>query len=159
MYPDPSKPYLFTDNWKYCWGVPFLSSLKIILDNLKAITFTSGKFSGTQQNQAILVREASSIYISIKRPNFHLQDAKNTILCNHRIKITNEQLAIELSSYKLKIHYIKGMKNDLANCLTRLVDANLTDLYYETDGQVFGHTLFEDLPPYQTHRILQRWIP
>ena len=57
---------------------------------------------------------------------------------------------MELSSYELETHNIKGTKNVLANCLSRHVDKKLTDHDYESKGQEFGCTIFKDLPPYST---------
>ena len=62
----------------------------------------------------------------------------------------NNNGSTELSSQTLNIQYIKGAYNVLAGCLSRLVDANLTDSDYEFKGQEFGCTLFEDLPPAET---------
>ena len=46
VYPDPSKPYLFTNSSKCCWVATLFqyTSKSDNLDDLKCITFLSGKF-------------------------------------------------------------------------------------------------------------------
>ena len=43
---------------------------------------------------------------------------------------------------------MKGNKIVLAHCLIRLVNANLTDHDYGPEGQEFGQTMFDNLPPF-----------
>ena len=42
---------------------------------------------------------------------------------------------------------MNGAKNILADCLSRLVDTNVTDCDYEPKGQEIGCTLFDDPTP------------
>ena len=46
----------------------------------------------------------------------------------------------------MKIQYIRKAENVLADCLSRLVNAKLTDCNYEPKGQEFGCTIFKELP-------------
>ena len=62
---------------------------------------------------------------------------------NNKVNITST----DLYSYKLNVQYIRGTKNILADCLSRLTDAYLTNCMYESKGQELGCTLFEELYP------------
>ena len=92
------------------------------------------------------------------------QDAKCTIICNQKSlekflkgKTQNNKVnnwSCTLSSYKLEACYIKGTKSVLADCLSRLVDKELTDHNYEPKGQEVGCTIFEDQPPILNNDII-----
>ena len=109
--------YFFTDASKYCWEAKLchFPSKSGSLDNLKLITFISGRLSHTYCNYTTLVRDTFAIHISFKRHSFYLQDAECTILCNNNPlkkswkpkekKINN--WSTKLSLYNLNIQYTK----------------------------------------------------
>ena len=73
-----------------------------------------------------LVSELFATYMAIKRLRFYLMDAECAVLCDQKHlekflkgKKENNKVSnwsVELSFYKLKIQYIKGPKNVLADC-------------------------------------------
>ena len=63
--------------------------------------------------------------------------------------------AVELETYSLKFEYIQGIKNTLADTLTRLIDINPdVKLPEEKPGQEFGYHFLEDLPPIEVGEII-----
>ena len=59
--------------------------------------------------------------------------------------------AIEISPYCIDFQYIKGIKNTLADTMSRLVEINLeTKLEAEPYSYEYGCYMFEDLPSLQT---------
>ena len=62
---------------------------------------------------------------------------------------------VELETYNLKFEYIQGIKNTLANTLSRLIEINPhIELPLEKPGQEFGYNFFEDLPPVKIGEII-----
>ena len=54
---------------------------------------------------------------------------------------------VELETYNLKFEYIQGIKNTLANTLSRLIEVDPDiELPLEKPGQEFGYNFFKDLP-------------
>ena len=120
------------------------------------ICYVSGQFRGSQLNWATLTREAYAIYMSIRRLSFYITDAEVLIRCYHLPlrKFLNKQTmnakvnnwAVELEQFKLKLDWIPGSKNLLADSLSRLMevipDAQKTE---EPEGQEFGSYCFEEL--------------
>ena len=88
------------------------------------ITFASGLFKGSQMNWAALTKEAFAIYSSIKKLSYYLEDADIVLRSDHlplkkflqkntlNSKVNN--WAVEISPYRIKFEYIKGIKNTLA---------------------------------------------
>ena len=95
------------------------------------ITFASGLFKGSQMNWAALTKEAFAIYSSIKKLSYYLEDADIVLRSDHlplrkflqkntlNSKVNN--WAVEISPYRIKFEYIKGIKNTLADTLSRLI--------------------------------------
>ena len=122
------------------------------------ICYVSGQFRGSQLNWAALTKEAYAIYMSIRRLSFYITDAEVLIRCDHLPlkKFLNKQTmnakvnnwAVELEQFKLKLDWIPGSKNLLADSLSRLMevipDAQKTE---EPEGQEFGSYCFEELKP------------
>ena len=136
-YPDPNKHYtLFTDASKYAWACILTQEHehekdgKIFKIN-HPITFASGLFKGSQLNWAALTKEAFAIYSSIKKLSYYLEDAEIMLRSDHlplkkflqkntfNTKVNN--WAVEISPYKIQFEYIKGIKNTLADTMSRLI--------------------------------------
>ena len=167
-YPDPSKPYtLFTDASKYAWACVLTQEYEHIIEGktrkvLHPITYASGLFKGSQINWAALTKEAYAIYMSVKKLNYYLNDCEGITLRSDHLPLkkflqkntlnTNvNNWAVELSSYKINFEYIKGIKNTLADTMSRLV--NITpEIQKESElpGYEFGYCIFEPLEPIKT---------
>ena len=58
--------------------------------------------------------------------------------------------AVELESQNITFEYISGIKNTLADTLSRLIDIDENiRLQPEEEGKEFGYFPFEELPPAQ----------
>ena len=92
----------------------------------------SGLFRGSQINWACLTKEAYAIYMSVKKLTYYLEDADVTLRSDHlplkkflakntlNSKVNN--WAIEISPFQITFEYIKGIKNTLANMMSRLIN-------------------------------------
>ena len=99
---------------------------------LHPITYMSGLFRGSQLNWACLTKEAYAIYMSIKKLAYYLEDADITLRSDHlplkkflakntlNSKVNN--WAIEISPFCITFEYIKGIKNTLADTMSRLIE-------------------------------------
>ena len=160
-YPDPTKGYvLYTDASGIGWSGVLTQEYVDEKNRAKQhpICYVSGQFRGSQLNWAALTKEAYAIYMSIRRLSFYVTDAEVLIRCDHLPlkKFLNKQMmnakvnnwAVELEQFKLKLDWIPGSKNLLADSLSRLMevipDAQKTE---EPEGQEFGSYCFEDLKP------------
>ena len=166
-YPDPSKPYtLFTDASKYAWACVLTQEYEHEFDGkikkiLHPITYVSGLFKGSQVNWATLTKEAYAIYMSVKKLPYYLQDADIVLRSDHlplkkflskntlNTKVNN--WAIEISPYRIQFEYIKGIKNTLADTMSRLIKITPEiELEPEPTGQEYGYEVFEELQPIET---------
>ena len=164
---------LFTDASKYGWaGVltqPYEEIDELTSSNADTdatpkksmvhhpVTYISGLFRGRQLSWAALTKEAYAIYLSVRKLSFYLTNANVLIRSDHlplkkflkqntmNSKVNN--WAVELETYNLKFEYIQGVKNTLADTLSRLLeidpDVALPD---EPTGTEFGYNFFEELP-------------
>ena len=122
-------------------------------------------FRGSQLNWATLTKEAFAIYMSIKKLTYYLEDAEVTLRSDHlplkkflekntlNTKVNN--WAIEMTSCARKIHfeYIKGIKNTLADTMSRLIKITPEiELHQEPEGEEYGYDLFQPLEPIKTKR-------
>ncbi|MCG8621022.1 MAG: reverse transcriptase, partial [Proteobacteria bacterium] len=165
-YPDPEIPYiLYTDASKYAWAC-VLTQPYVMKTGEKAyknhpITYVSGLFKGSQINWATLTKEAYAIYMSVKKLNYYLEDADIILMSDHlplkkflkrntlNAKVNN--WAVELSSHRIEFKYIKGIKNTLADTMSRLVQIDPDiQLSEEEEGKEYGYAIFESLPPLLT---------
>ena len=92
----------------------------------------SGLFRGSQMNWACLTKEAYAIYMSIKKLAYYLEDTDITLRSDHlalkkflvkntlNSKVNN--WAIEILPFHITFEYIKGIKNTLANTMSRLIN-------------------------------------
>ena len=128
------------------------------------ITYVSGLSRGSQLNWATLTKEAYAIYMSIKKLSFYIDTAKITVRSDHlplkkflekntmNSKVNN--WAVELESQNITFEYIPGIKNTLADTLSRLIDIDQNiRLQPEEEGKEFGYFPFEELPPAQTQMV------
>ena len=166
-YPDPSKSYtLFTDASKYAWACVLTQEYEHEFDGkvrkiLHPITYVSGLFKGSQVNWATLTKEAYAIYMSVKKLSYYLQDVDITLRSDHlplkkflskntlNTKVNN--WAIEISPYRIQFEYIKGIKNTLADTMSRLIKITPEiELEPEPMEQEYGYEVFEELQPIET---------
>ena len=163
-YPDPNKPYtLFTDASKHAWACVLTQEHEHKKDGMifkinHPITFASGLFKGSQLNWAALTKEAFAIYSSIKKLSYYLEDAEIILRSDHlplkkflqkntlTTKVNN--WAVEISPNKIQFEYIKGIKNTLADTMSRLIQMDPeAKLCPEQEGYEFGYYAFKDMEP------------
>ena len=80
----------------------------------------SGLFRGSQMNWACLTKEAYTIYMSIKKLTYYLEDADITLRIDHlplkkfldknTLNSKDNNWAIEISPFHITFKYIKGIK-------------------------------------------------
>ena len=163
-YPDPNKAYtLLTDASTLAWACVLTQEYqhekdgKIFKIN-HPITFASRLFKGSQLNWAALTKEAFAIYSSIKKLSYYFEDADIILRSDHlplkkflqkntlNSKINN--WAVEISPYRIQFEYIKGIRNTLADTMSRLVQINPeARLQPKQEGYEFGYHAFEDIEP------------
>ena len=168
-YPDPSKPYtLFTDASKFAWACVLTQEYEHEFDGKKRkilhpITYMSGLFKGSQINWATLTKEAYAIYISVKKLDHYIQDAEVTLRSDHlplksflqkntmNTKVNNWAIDITSRCRNIQFEYIKGIKNTLADTMSRLIEITPEiEQEPEPPGQEFGYDIFETLEPIET---------
>ena len=157
-FPDPQKPYvLFTDASKYAWaGVltqPYTKETEgKAVTTHHPVTYVSGLFRGSQLSWAALTKEAYVIYMSVKKLSFYLTDAEITLRSDHlplkyfllkntlNSKVNN--WAIELETFNITFEHISGVKNTLADTLSRIVKVD-PDIQSEPkqEGYEFRYSL------------------
>ena len=126
------------------------------------ITYASGLFKGSQINWATLIKEAYAIYMSVKSLGYYLQDEDIILRSDHlplrkflEKKTLNAKVnnwAVEISPYKIKFEYIKGIKNTLADTMSWLIKiVPDTKPLPEPEGYEFGYYAFE-LDPISTEK-------
>lgn len=162
-FPDPELPYtLFTDASKYAYAAvlaqayphPEREGKRI----LHPITYLSGLFKGSQLNWAALTKEAYAIYMAVKKLSFYLEGAHVDLYSDHlplkkfllrntlNSKVNN--WAIEIEQYRIEFHYIKGIKNTLADTMSRLVEIDPSiQQEREPPCQEYGYAVFDEMPP------------
>ena len=132
---------------------------------LHPITYQSGLFKGSQVNWATLTKEAHAIYMAVCKLDYYLVDADITLHSDHlplkkflqkntlNSKVNN--WAIEISPFKIKFEYIKGIKNTLADTMSHLVaiDPSIQN-ENEPYGCEFGYYVFDTLPPIEIEVIM-----
>ena len=124
----------------------------------------SGLFRGSQMNWACLTKEAYAIYMSIKKLAYYLEDADITLRSDHlplkkflakntlNSKVNN--WAIEILPFCITFEYIKGIKNTLADTMSRLIDIDLQiQQESEPEGYKFGYYTFDTLPAMEVSNI------
>ena len=169
-YPDPNHPYvLFTDASKYAWACVLTQEKTHQVEGkevriLHPITYMSGLFCGSQMNWACLTKEAFAIYMSIKKLAYYLEDADITLRSDHlplkkfllkntlNSKVNN--WAIEILPFRITFKYIKGIKNTLADTMSRLIEIDpQVKQDIEPEGYEFGYYTFDLLPTMEVSNI------
>ena len=169
-YPDPQKPYtLFTDASGIGWSG--VLTQEHVDDSGKSklhpVCYVSGQFKGSQLNWAALTKEAYAIYMAVRRLTFYVTDADVTIKSDHlplRKFLTKETLnakvnnwAVELEQFKLKLEWIQGSKNTLADSLSRLLDIDPEAVNTpEPEGQEFGTYCFQELEKAEVREVCEK---
>ena len=160
-YPDLDKEYfLYTDASRIGWSGVLTQEYSDEKGRGKfhPICYVSGQFRGSQINWAALTKEAYAIYMAVRCLSFYITDANVSMRSNHlplkkflqkqtmNSKVNN--WAVELEQYNLKLDWIPGSKNLLADSLSCLIDV-VPDAKQkqEPDGQEFGNFCFEELKP------------
>ena len=170
-YPDPQQPYvLFTDASKIGWSGVLTQehrsneSERRPRSRFHPVCYVSGLFRGSQLNWAALTKEAYAIYMSIRKLTFYVTGSDITVKSDHlplkkflekqtmNAKVNN--WAVELEQFKIKMEWIQGAKNTLADSLSRLLEMTPeAELEKEPDGQEFGTACFEEMDAVQTHVV------
>ena len=97
-----------------------------------------------------MTKEAFTIYTSIKKLSYYLEDVEIILRSDHlplkkflqkntlNAKVNN--WAVEISPYKIQFEYIKGIKNTLADTMSRLIQIDPeAKLCPEQEGYEFGY--------------------
>ena len=173
-YPDQEKPYmLFTDASKIGWsGVltqPYWQGGEDSPSTGKKpkyhpVCYVSGLFRGSQLNWAALTKEAYAIYMSVKKLTFYITEADVTVRSDHlplkkflekrtmNAKVNN--WAVELEQFKIKLDWVPGTQNTLADALSRLMEISPEAKWEpEPEGYEFGATCFDELDPVKVHEV------
>ena len=169
-YPDPQKPYtLFTDASRIGWSG--VLTQEHVDDSGKSklhpVCYVTGQFKGSQLNWAALTKEAYAIYMAVRRLTFYVTDADVTMKSDHlplRKFLTKETLnakvnnwAVELEQFKLKLEWIQGSKNTLADSLSRLLDIDPEAVNNpEPEGQEFGTYCFQELEKAEVREVCEK---
>ena len=157
-YPDPSKPYvLYTNVSKYAWAGVLTQAYqhndeKGMKEIQHPITYISGLFRGPQINWAALVKEAYAIYMSTRKLDYYLDEVVMAIRSDHlplkrflEHKTKNSKVdnwSLDIAHYNLQFEYVKGIKNTLADIMSRLVQLDPTIKQEpEPEGYQFGQPL------------------
>ena len=129
---------------------------------LHPMTYMTGLFRGSQINWACITKEAYSIYMSIKKLAYYLEDADVTLISEHlplkkflakntlNSKVNN--WTIEISPFRITFEYIKGLKNTLADTMSRLIDID-PQIQPEREGYEFRYYIFDELPSLEVSDI------
>ena len=102
--------------------------------------------------------------MSIKKLAYYLEDADVTLRSDHlplkkflarntlNSKVNN--WAIEISHFRITFQYIKGIKNTLADTMSRLIDIDpQVQPEPELEGYEFGYYIFHELPSLEVSNI------
>ena len=181
QYPDLNKSYvLFTDASKYGWAGILMQPYEEINESdqlttdvhssrwktvYHPVSYISGLFRGSQLNWAALTKEPYAIYMSVRKLSFYLTNADVLIRSDHlplkkflKQNVMNPKVhtwAIKLESYNLKFEYIQGIRNTLADTLSRLIEINPdVTLPTEPPGTEFGYNFFKELSPVKLGEII-----
>ena len=107
--------------------------------------------------------------MSVKNLSFYLTDAEITLQSDHlslkyfllkntlNSKVNN--WAIELETFNITFEHISGVKNTLADTLSRIVKVN-PDIQSEPEqeGYEFGYSCFEELLPIEVFTVEEKVV-
>ena len=132
--------FVFTDASKYAWACVLTQQKTHVMEEkevkiLHPITYMSGLFRGSQMHWTCITKEAYAIYLSFKKLAYYLEDADITLrsdylplrkfLAKNTINSKVNNWALEISPFHITFKYMKGIKNTLADTMSRLIDINL----------------------------------
>ena len=157
---------MYTDASKYAWSCVLtqqythdINGKQIVMNH--PITYVSGLFKESQLNWAALTKEAYAIYMSIKKLTYYLEDVEITLRSDHlplkrflqrntlNTKVNN--WAVEISPFKITFEYIKGIKNTLADTMSRLIALDPDNqLIAKPEGFEYGYYAFDNIDPIET---------
>ena len=133
-YPDPSKDYtLFTDSSMFGYaGVLTQEYEDNGIKKYHLVCYVSGLFRGSQLNWAALTKEAYAIYMSVRKLTFYITGHNIKVKSDHlplkkflekkTLKAKVNNWAVQLEQFKIELDWISGIKNMLADSLSRLLD-------------------------------------
>ena len=133
------------------------------------VTYVSGLFRGSQLNWAALTREAYAIYMSVKKLSFYLTDAKITLRSDHlpfqkfllkntlNSKVNN--WAVKLETFNIKFEHISGIKNMLADTLSRIIKVDReAQPELEKEGYELSYSCFKELLPAEVFEVEEKIV-
>ena len=114
----------------------------------------SGLFKRSQINCTWLTKGAYTIYISVKKLAYYLEDDDIVLRRDHlpfhkflgrkTLNAKVNRLAKEISPFCIEFQYIKGINNTLADMMNRLVEMDPeTELGTEPYGYEYGCYMFK----------------
>ena len=165
-YPDPNKDYtLFTDASKFGYaGVLTQEYEDNRVTKYHPVCYVSGLFRGCQLNWAALTKEAYAIYMAVRKLTFYITGHNIKVKSNHlplkkflENKTLNAKVnnwAVELEQFKIELDWISGVKNTLADSLSRLLDMTPeAEPTHEPPGEELGVACFEELESAKVHEV------
>ena len=110
------------------------------------------------------MKEAYTIYMSVKKSSFYLTDAEITLRSDHlplkKVLLKNtlnskvNNWAIELETFNIKFEHISGIKNTSVDTLSRIIKVDPDfKAEPENEGYKFGYLCFEELPPAEVYKV------
>ena len=170
-YPDPSKDYtLFTYASKIGYaGVLTQKYEDSGLKKYHPVCYVSRLFRGSQLNWAALTKEAYAIFMSVRKLTFYIMGHNVQVKSDHlplkkflEKKTLNAKVnnwAVELEQFKIELEWISGVKNTLADNLSRLLDMTPeAEPTQEPPGEEFGVACFEELETAKLHEVFTEQI-
>ena len=133
------------------------------------VCYVSGLFRGSQLNWAALTKEAYTIYMAVQKLTFYMKGHNIRVKSDHlplkkflekktlNVKVNN--WAVELKQFKIELDWISGVKNTLADSLSRLLDMTpKAEPTQEPSGEEFGVACFEELESDKVHEVFTEQI-
>ena len=156
-YQDPNMDYtLFTDASKFGYaGVLTQEYEDNGIKKNHLVCYISGLFRVSQLNRAALTKEAYGIYMSVRKLTFYIT--------GHNIKVKSDNLPLKkflekktlnakVNNWAVELDWISGIKNTLADSLSRLLDMTPeAEPTRESPGEEFGVACFEELETAKVH--------
>ena len=170
-YPDPYKDYtLFTDASKFGYaGVLTQEYEEDGVTKYHPVCYVCGLFRGSQLNWATLTKESYVIYMAVQKLTFYIMGHNIKVKSDHlplkkflKKKTLNAKVnnwAVELEQFKIELDWISGVKNTLADSLSRLLDMTPeAEPTQEPSGEEFGVACFEELESAKVHEVFTEQI-
>ena len=106
----------------------------------------------------------SSSQLSVRKLAYYLEDADITlrsdpstfkeIFGQNTLNSKINNWAVEISLFRITFEYIKGIKNTLADTMSRLIEIDPSvEQIPEEDGHEYGYYAFDILPPMKTEKF------